>query len=70
MVANGLGVSAVPVLCARQMEELGTVVLELEDPIIERKVGILWRTEQEWSVATRALYHVLRDSFREPTLST
>src|SRR5690554_4962882 len=47
MVANGLGVSAVPVLCARQMEELGTVVLELEAPIIERKIGILWRPEQE-----------------------
>ena len=41
LVANGLGGSAVPALCRRQMSELGAVCLELDNPVIERRVGVL-----------------------------
>ncbi|QTF91173.1 LysR substrate-binding domain-containing protein [Halomonas sp. BM-2019] len=57
MVASGLGVSAVPSLCARQMEELGARCLPLDDPAIERAVGML--THGELSAAAVALRQVL-----------
>ncbi|WP_290792885.1 LysR family transcriptional regulator [Halomonas sp.] len=60
MVANGLGVSAVPSLCAKQMEELGARCLPLDDPAIERSVGML--THGELSAAALALRQVLMET--------
>jgi LysR family carnitine catabolism transcriptional activator len=41
MVASGLGVSAVPALCAGQMRELGARCITLRDPVVERALGVL-----------------------------
>lgn len=59
MVASGLGVSAMPALCIRQMNELGAVCLPLCDPVIERSIGILQQPDRELSVAGRALLNTL-----------
>jgi len=56
MVANGLGVSAVPALCVQQMHELGARCLTLSEPVIERSIGILRKADHELSVAAQALY--------------
>ncbi|WP_051530201.1 LysR family transcriptional regulator [Halomonas halodenitrificans] len=64
MVASGLGVSAVPSLCRRQMEELGACCLTLETPAIERAVGIL--THGELSTAALALKEVIVESQNAP----
>ncbi|MBF2981091.1 LysR family transcriptional regulator, partial [Pseudomonas aeruginosa] len=39
MVAQGLGVSAVPTLCIQQMQELGARCLPLYAPQVQRRVG-------------------------------
>lgn len=59
MVANGLGVSAVPALCVEQMRELGARCLTLREPVIERAIGILRKEDHELSVAAQALYDTL-----------
>ncbi|WP_263140084.1 LysR family transcriptional regulator [Pseudomonas sp. RIT-PI-AD] len=59
MVAQGLGVSAVPSLCIRQMEELGARCVALHDPQVERRVGLLRRTDHKLSTAAQALSDVL-----------
>lgn len=59
MVANGLGVSAVPALCREQMHELGACCVALGEPVIERPVGLLTRPGYELSVAARAIADVL-----------
>ncbi len=59
MVGAGLGVSVVPALCIGQMNELGARCVPLHDPVIERQVGILTRTEHELSVAAQALFDTL-----------
>ena len=41
IVAEGLGVSAVPQLCRQQMEELGARCLPLSEPQVSRRVGLL-----------------------------
>ena len=41
LAAAGLGVSAVPALCARQMQQLGARCIPLREPAIERRVGII-----------------------------
>ena len=41
MVAQGLGVSAVPSLCRLQMEELGDRCVALDQPRIERRIGLV-----------------------------
>ncbi|MFP4138139.1 MAG: LysR substrate-binding domain-containing protein [Halomonas sp.] len=64
MVASGLGVSAVPSLCRRQMEELGARCLPLEGPVIERAVGIL--VQGELSTAALALREVVLDTLGTP----
>ena len=63
MVASGLGVSAVPALCARQMEELGAVCLPLSQPVIERRVGVIRRDSSPLSAAAQALLNALRAAF-------
>lgn len=66
MVADGLGVSAVPSMCIQQMTELGAQCIPLTRPDISCQVGIL--THQELSVAAQALRNVLRDTVQAPSL--
>ncbi len=66
MVASGLGVSAVPSLCIAQMQQLGAVCVPLDDPVIERDVGVLTWNNHELSVAALALQEVLAETIRTP----
>ncbi|BCB62391.1 MULTISPECIES: LysR family transcriptional regulator [Halomonadaceae] len=66
MVAEGLGVSAVPSMCIRQMHELGAHCVPLEAPSIACRVGIL--TQEELSVAAHALRSVLLECIKTPSL--
>ncbi|CAM4076275.1 LysR family transcriptional regulator [Vreelandella rituensis] len=67
MVAEGLGVSAVPSMCIRQMHDLGARCIPLTAPSIACIVGIL--THDELSVAAQALREVLRETVQAPTLT-
>lgn len=49
MVAQGLGVSAVPTLCIQQMQELGARCLPLYAPQVQRRVGLLRLSEHKLS---------------------
>lgn len=64
MVANGLGVSAVPALCIGQMRELGACCVALEAPRIERRIGIMRLADHKLSKAAQALEEVLIESVR------
>jgi LysR family carnitine catabolism transcriptional activator len=59
MVANGLGVSAVPSLCIGQMRELGACCVALEGPRIERRIGLMRLADHKLSAAAQALEEVL-----------
>lgn len=59
MVAEGLGVSAVPQLCRQQMEELGARCLPLSEPQVSRRVGLLHQAGHQLSSAAQALSEVL-----------
>ncbi|MBS7561806.1 MULTISPECIES: LysR family transcriptional regulator [Pseudomonas] len=61
MVASGLGVSAVPALCAQHMRELGGHCLTLDDPVVERAIGVLTKPGEELSTAAQALFDILRE---------
>ncbi|MBR2514498.1 MAG: LysR family transcriptional regulator [Halomonas sp.] len=67
MVAEGLGVSAVPSMCIRQMQALGARCVPLNSPSIACRVGII--TQQELSVAAHALRSVLVESVKAPCLA-
>ncbi|GED42993.1 LysR substrate-binding domain-containing protein [Cobetia marina] len=60
MVAEGLGVSAVPAMSADQMSALGCRCLGLEGPVIEQRVGVIRRGRHELSVAVQAMLDTLR----------
>ena len=62
MVASGLGVSAVPALCARQMGELGACCVALCEPVIEKPIGLLTKPGHELSVAAQAIADTLLES--------
>jgi LysR family carnitine catabolism transcriptional activator len=62
MVASGLGVSAVPALCRQQMEELGARCIALEEPRIERRIGLMRLADHKLSAAAQALMEVLVES--------
>ncbi len=66
MVASGLGVSAVPSLCIAQMEELGARCVALDEPRIERRIGLMRLAEHKLSAAAQALQDVLIDSAQAP----
>lgn len=59
MVACGLGVSAVPALCAPQMSASGAQCLPLEEPRIERRIGLIRLADHQLSSAAQALHEVL-----------
>ncbi len=61
MVASGLGVSAVPALCARQMQEAGAHCITLSAPVIERPIGVLTKPGHELSAAAQAMFDIFRD---------
>ncbi|MGY2291270.1 LysR family transcriptional regulator [Pseudomonas sp. SDO528_S397] len=65
MVASGLGVSAVPALCARQMKEAGAHCITLSDPVIERSVGVLTKPGHELSAAAQAMFDIFCDEAGE-----
>ncbi|MCO7516276.1 LysR family transcriptional regulator [Pseudomonas guariconensis] len=59
MVANGLGVSAVPALCIGQMQELGARCVPLVEPSVERRIGVIALSDHKLSTAAQALLEVL-----------
>ncbi|AOV96625.1 LysR family transcriptional regulator [Edwardsiella hoshinae] len=61
MVANGLGVSAVPAWCARQMRQLGAVCLPLTDPVIENRFGLVSLRHHPFSCAAQAMADTICD---------
>ncbi|MEB0042419.1 MULTISPECIES: LysR family transcriptional regulator [unclassified Pseudomonas] len=65
MVANGLGVSAVPSLCIQQMRELGAQCVALSEPRIERRIGLMMLADHKLSAAAQALRDVLIESALE-----
>ncbi|MEE4730224.1 LysR family transcriptional regulator [Pseudomonas alliivorans] len=65
MVANGLGVSAVPSLCIEQMRELGARCVPLVEPRIERRIGLMMLADHKLSAAAQALREVLIEHARE-----
>ncbi|MCF5471023.1 LysR substrate-binding domain-containing protein, partial [Pseudomonas syringae] len=64
MVANGLGVSAVPSLCIGQMQELGARCIALVEPRIERRIGLMMLADHKLSAAAQALREVLIENAR------
>ena len=64
MVACGLGVSAVPSLCIRQMQELGACCVPLVGPVVERPIGLLRHAERKLSSAAQALMAVVMEVSR------
>lgn len=67
MVACGLGVSAVPALCTGQMHEAGAHCLPLEEPRIERRIGLMRLADHRLSSAAQALHDVLLAVLARPT---
>lgn len=67
MVAEGLGVSAVPSMCIEQMHALGARCVPLRSPGAFGQVGII--THQEVSVAAQALADVLTSTVKTPLLN-
>jgi|SRR5690554_1634510 len=54
LVAEGLGVSAVPALCRLQMEEAGAICIPLSRPEIKKPVGSIYKASHELSTAASA----------------
>lgn len=69
MVACGLGVSAVPALCRQQMEASGALCLDLEEPRIERRIGLMRLADHRLSSAGQALHDVLVQVLARPPSS-
>lgn len=69
MVANGLGVSAVPALCIGQMRELGAQCVALVEPVVERRMGIMMLADHKLSAAAQAVLEVLMAEVTTPPLT-
>ncbi|MDR0280467.1 MAG: LysR family transcriptional regulator [Paucimonas sp.] len=66
MVANGLGVSAVPALCIGQMRELGAQCVALVEPVVERRIGVTMLADHKLSAAAQAVLEVLVAEVTDP----
>jgi len=63
MVASGLGGSAVPALCEAQMASLGAVCIPLDNPPIEKCIGVIHPGHTQLSKAAHALLETLKDFY-------
>ena len=63
MVASGLGGSAVPALCRTQMTELGATCIELDGPVIQRRIGVLRSAHHKLSTASGMLVDALKKAY-------
>ena len=64
MVASGLGGSAVPALCEAQMASLGAVCIPLDNPPIEKCIGVIHPGHTQLSKAAHALLETLKDFYQ------
>lgn len=64
LVANGLGGSAVPALCRTQMTELGATCIDLDTPVIQRRIGVLRSAHHKLSTASEVLVDSLKKAYR------
>jgi LysR family carnitine catabolism transcriptional activator len=63
MVANGLGVSIVPSLCAPLFKQQGAVCIALHQPKISQQVGLLTRRRYALSAAAKSFADCLFDLY-------
>lgn len=61
MVSTGLGVSVVPHISSKQMEEMGAVCRPLISPVVTRNIGLVTRKHYPLSVAAQAMIDVIFD---------
>ncbi len=66
MVANDLGVTALPSMAAELIAHHGLAVRELGPPAIRRSLGLVRRRDRELSPAAQALCDMARDSLGAP----
>ena len=66
LVSAGLGVSAVPSLCGKQMRALGARCLPLDRPIVRKAVGLIMRKDQQLSTAAAAVMSEFLESTTRP----
>ena len=63
MVANGLGMSIVPALCAPLFKQQGAVCIKLHSPNISQQVGLLTRRRYALSASGKAFVDCLFDIY-------
>jgi LysR family carnitine catabolism transcriptional activator len=63
MVSLDLGVSVVPELCRQQMESMGIACRAIDDPAIERRVGVFTRKRHPLSRPADAMRSLLLEQF-------
>lgn len=63
MVSLGLGVSAVPKSCTEQMQQMGAVCRPLTDPLIVKKVGLIYRRRYALSAIASAMREAIIEHF-------
>ena len=63
LVASGLGGSAVPALCRTQMTELGATCIDLDTPVIQRRIGVLRSAHHKLSTASEVLVDSLKKAY-------
>lgn len=60
LVASNIGISIVPQLCMEEMQNKGLVCLHVRDLSFNKQIGVIYRKQEELSVAAQQLLHVLQ----------
>lgn len=68
LVLAGFGVSALPSLCLPVVMQKGLAFVPLDEPVIERSLGLVHRRKQSFSLAARAFLRELRRLPESPVL--
>jgi LysR family carnitine catabolism transcriptional activator len=68
MVSEGLGLSIVPKVCAKQMGEMGAICRPLVDVSIESNIGIITRKYSTLSAASLTFIDLLQKAFKDINL--
>ena len=69
MVLAGIGVSALPALCLPVVMRPGLTWRPLDEPAVERTLGLVFRRKQSFSLAAKAFLAELRSLPRSPMLT-
>ncbi|OJF68133.1 LysR family transcriptional regulator [Alteromonas sp. V450] len=64
LIKSGLGLSIMPSICSKQMQDLGLVVRKIDDNPLSKRIGLITNSRKGLSVPAQQLWNLAIDEYK------